>query len=140
MDTGRNVVADFLFLLAISTDLVDGYIARKLGASSKLGANFDACIDFLFIGGAFLYFTYQGFYPAWVLLIITAMFLQFIITGNLTKVVFDPVGKYYGSLLFGAIGLTMLFQEQNAREIITLAIVGVSIASLTSRLFYYTKK
>jgi phosphatidylglycerophosphate synthase len=140
MGTGRVVLADALFLLAISSDLADGYLARKLGVSSKFGASFDVSIDFLFIGGVFLYFTIMGIYPAWVLVIIAAMFVQFLVTSNLTKVIFDPVGKYYGSLLYGAIGLTMLFPGQIARDIITVAFLGVSVVSLSSRLIYCIKK
>jgi cardiolipin synthase len=139
MDSGEAILADFLFLLAISSDFADGYLARELGVSSKFGANLDVSIDFLFITGVFLYFTIRGIYPAWVLIIITAMFVQFLVTSNLTIVIFDPVGKYYGSLLYGAIGLTMLFPGQIARDMITVAFVGVSVASLSSRLIYLKK-
>ena len=140
MYNGQIIFADSLFLLAISSDLADGYLARKLGVSSRFGANFDVSIDFLFISGVFLYFTINGIYPPWILIIIAAMFVQFLVTSNLTKVIFDPFGKYYGSLLYGAIGLTMLFPGQIAGDIITVAFVGVSIASLSSRVIYYVKE
>lgn len=140
MTSSQVILADFLFLLAISSDFVDGCLARKLKVSSKFGASLDACVDFLFIGGVFLYFTISGIYPAWVLGIITAMFVQFLVTSKFTKVNFDPVGKYYGSLLYGAIGLTLLFPWQTARDIITVAFLGVTIASLSSRLIYYVKE
>ncbi len=138
--TDQVVIADFVFLLAIFSDIADGFLARKLGVSSKFGASFDACIDFLFIGGTFLYFALAGLYPVWVLAIIVGMFAQFIATSKLTRLIFDPVGKYYGSLLYGAIGLTMLFPEQTSRNIITTAFVCVSVASLCSRLIYYLKQ
>jgi phosphatidylglycerophosphate synthase len=140
MDSGEAVLADSLFLLAISSDLVDGYLARKLGVSSRLGASLDVCIDFLFIAGVFLYFTIRGIYPAWVLMVIIAVFVQFLVTSKLTGVVFDPVGKYYGSLLYGAIGLTMLFPGKIARGMIAVAFVGVSAVSLFGRSIYYLKK
>jgi len=140
LDAGLVILADFLFLLTIFSDLLDGYLARRLQVCSRFGADFDACIDFLFIGGVFLYFTVKGIYPAWVLVIIVVMFAQFLVTSRLTGVVFDPFGKYYGSLLYGAIGLTILFPEQAARDIIMVAFVGVSAASLSSRLIYYVRK
>ena len=140
LDKGQTIPADILFLLAISSDLVDGYLARKLGVSSKFGASFDATIDFLFISGVFLYFTIKGIYPSWVLAIIAAIFIQFLVTSNMTKTVFDPIGKYYGSLLYGAIGLTMLFPEKIATDTITVAFVCVSVASLLSRLIYNLEK
>ncbi len=137
MYAGQVVPADLVFLLAIFSDLADGYLARKLKVSSKFGANFDACVDFLFIGGVFLYFTIERIYPAWVLLTIVAMFVQFLLSSKLTHVMFDPVGKYYGSLLYGAIGLTMLFPGQSARFTIMIAFACVSIASISSRLIFY---
>ncbi len=137
MDTGQVIPADSLFLLAISSDLVDGYLARKLKVASKFGANFDVTIDFLFVSGVFLFFTVKGIYPLWVLGVILAMYFQFLVTSNLTKVIFDPFGKYYGSLLYGAVGLTMLFSGQTARDIITVAFVAVTGVSLASRIISY---
>ncbi len=137
IDAGHVITADSLFLLAIFSDLADGYLARKLGASSQFGEIIDVGVDFAFVGGLFLYFTVEGIYPACVLIIIAAMFAQFLVTSTFTKVVFDPVGKYYGSLLYGAIGLTMLFSDQIAREIIVVAFIGLTCASLSSRIRYY---
>jgi len=140
MDSGEATLADFLFLVAIASDLADGYLARKLSVSSRFGASLDVGIDFLFVAGVFLYFTIRGIYPALVLVVIVAVFVQFLVTSKLTGVVFDPVGKYYGSLLYGAIGLTMLFPGKIARDMITVAFVGVSAVSLLSRSIYYLKK
>jgi phosphatidylglycerophosphate synthase len=39
--------------LAIGTDFADEYLARKLGDTSKLGAYFDAFVDFPIILGMF---------------------------------------------------------------------------------------
>jgi phosphatidylglycerophosphate synthase len=127
-------------LLAISSDLADGYLARKLRVSSRFGANLDVGVDFLFVAGVFLYFTIRGVYPAWVLVVIVAVFVQFLVTSKLTGVVFDPVGKYYGSLLYGAIGLTMLSPERIVRDVITVAFVGVSAVSLFGRSIYFLKQ
>jgi hypothetical protein len=52
----------------------------------------------------------------------------------------DPLGKYYGSLLYGAIGLTMLFPGQIARDMISVAFVSVSVASLSSRLVLFRQR
>jgi len=131
--------ADLLFLLAIGSDLADGYLARKMHLSSKLGAYFDVTVDTIFIGGMFLYFILSGIYPSWVMLLIFAMFLQFILTSKLLKTDFDPIGKYYGSLLYGAIGLTMLFNYEPAHDIILYSLVSVSVFTLLSRVAYLSK-
>ncbi len=129
-----------LFVFIAASDFADGYLARRLGVSSKFGANFDAVVDFLFIGGMFLFFAVEGIYPSWVFLLIVFMFAQFKVTSLLSKVVYDPLGKYYGSMLYGAIGLTLFFQGALAQAVIVTSLVGVTTASLTSRILYLIKK
>jgi len=140
ISNGLIFLVDFLFLLAIASDLADGYIARRMRVNSQFGANFDVTVDFLFIGGMFLYFTLMDLYPVWTLLLIVFMFVQFIVTSKASKIVYDPIGKYYGSLLFGAIGLTLLFPESLVRDVIAICIVTFTAASLTSRLLWLIRK
>jgi len=140
ISNGLIFLVDFLFLLAIASDFADGYVARRMGLNSRFGAHFDVTVDFLFIGGMFLYFILIDLYPVWTLLLIVFMFVQFIVTSKASKIVYDPIGKYYGSLLFGAIGLTLLFQESLVRDVIAVCIVIFTAASLTSRLLWLIRK
>jgi len=130
---GNTIATYSLFLFAISTDLADGYVARKLNAQSTYGVYFDAIVDYIFISGMFLVFIEGGFYPAWILVLISFVFLHFLLTSIFLKQLYDPIGKYYGSLLFGAIGLTLLFSGRLFHEAIMLGIVVVTVASLISR-------
>ncbi len=123
-----------LFLFAVSTDFLDGYVAKKLETTSMLGSYFDGTADFLFVSGMFLVFILEGFYPSWILLLMTFVFSQFMITSVYSKqALYDPVGKYYGSLMYGGIGLTLLFQEQLMFSIVTVGIVVSTAAALVSR-------
>ena len=108
--------------------------------SSRFGANLDVTVDAFFTGGLFLYFVLSGKYPSWILLLILAMYAQCILTSKLLKITFDPIGKYYGSLLYGAIGLTMLFNNHQAQDTILYSLTGVSIFTFSSRLVYLSKK
>ena len=137
----ENTIAVYtLFLFSIGTDFVDGYAARKLQSTSKLGAYFDVTVDFLFISGMYLAFINKGNYSPWILLIVVFVFSQFILTNLYVKrTVYDPIGKYYGSLLFGGIGLTLLFPEPLVYSIVTIGIVVVSVGSFFSRLTYLLK-
>jgi phosphatidylglycerophosphate synthase len=137
---GQIFLADSLFVIAIASDLADGYLARKLCVPSKFGGIFDAVVDFVFIGGIFLYFAASGVFPVWMFLLVVFMFLQFVATSALVGTVYDPLGKYYGSLLYGAVGLTFLFSSALAVNAICLATVGVTIACLLSRLIFLAKK
>ena len=129
-----TIAAYTLFLLAIGTDFLDGYFARKMDSATKFGAYFDATVDFIFIIGMFRIFVTAELYPYWVLPLMLFAYVQFIITCFHSKKIYDPIGKYYGSLLFGAIGLTLLFSGQLFYYIISAGIVvitGVSLISLS---------
>jgi phosphatidylglycerophosphate synthase len=133
---GNTLLTYLLFLFAISTDLIDGYVARRLNTQSTYGVYFDAIVDFIFISGMFWVFIDHGFYPAWILVLIGIVFLQFLLTCVFLKQLFDPIGKYYGSLLFGAVGLTLLFSGYQFYDLIIVCIVIITALSLTSRFVY----
>ena len=126
--------------VAQATDLIDGYVARKLKIASKFGAYFDAITDFVFITGIFTAFTLSGYYPAWVLLLITASFGQFIASSLYTKKLYDPFGKYIGSVLYIAIGLTLLFPNESIFIFVQYTFGGFFFVSLGSRILSLTKK
>jgi phosphatidylglycerophosphate synthase len=134
----RNHAAAYaLFLFAVSTDFLDGYIAKKFEATSRLGSYFDVTADFLFVLGMFMVFVIEGFYPLWILFLMVFVFAQFVVTSFCSKrAVYDPVGKYYGSLIYGGVGLTLLLQEQLMFSVVTVGIVVSTIAALASRLVY----
>ena len=134
---GLISVACVLFLLAIGSDLADGYVARKLGATSKFGAYFDSTVDFVLILGLFGVFVNVGLYSNLILLLVLFMYLQFVMTSLLSKqTVYDPIGKYYGSLLFAGIGLTLLFPNQLTYTIVNHGIVLSTLMSIISRLYH----
>ncbi|HSV50190.1 MAG TPA: CDP-alcohol phosphatidyltransferase family protein, partial [Candidatus Acidoferrales bacterium] len=64
-NAGNPLACIIVFGLSQLTDLIDGYVARKLRVTSKAGAYFDAVTDFVFITGIFAAFTYSGYYPTW---------------------------------------------------------------------------
>ena len=139
LQKGVVFAADSLFLLVIATDFADGYIARKLAVSSKLGARLDVTIDFFFIFCMFLYFVAQGFYSVWLPLLIAVAFAQFLLSSLFSRLVYDPVGKYYGSLLYGAVGLSLLFSEALVHEVVAAGIMVSTLILFLSRLVYLAK-
>jgi phosphatidylglycerophosphate synthase len=127
-----------LFLFSIGSDFADGYISRKIRAKSNFGANLDIVVDFIFINGMYLTFILSGIYSAWIMVLIIFMFVQFLLTNHASrKTIYDPIGKYYGSLLFGGIGLTLLFPTQIMYNIVTVGIIVSTVAVILSRLLYF---
>lgn len=128
-------VAGCLVLLAFcaATDFFDGYLARRLRATSRLGAYFDAATDFILMIGIFTIFFVDGFYPIWLLLLIAAAFIQFLVTSYYVKKLYDPVGRYLGSALYIGVVLTLLWPTGVVFAFVQYAFVGFFLASIASR-------
>jgi cardiolipin synthase (CMP-forming) len=54
-----------LFALVVSTDWVDGYVARRTGQVSELGRILDPVADRLAIAAGLLTFAFSDFFPFW---------------------------------------------------------------------------
>jgi phosphatidylglycerophosphate synthase len=129
-----------LFLFLLFTDFLDGYLARRLGVSSKFGTYFDVTADFTLVFSLFLAFGSEDFYAEWILILVAAVFAMFVLTGLSSSHVYDPLGKYYGSLLFGAIGLRFLFSGPLFYNVVTVGVATFSAASILSRAAFLLKK
>jgi CDP-diacylglycerol--glycerol-3-phosphate 3-phosphatidyltransferase len=56
-----------VFALASLTDLLDGYLARRLNLASALGRNLDPLADKVLMGGAFIFLLPRGTAEGWLL-------------------------------------------------------------------------
>ncbi|HEV3119565.1 MAG TPA: CDP-diacylglycerol--glycerol-3-phosphate 3-phosphatidyltransferase [Steroidobacteraceae bacterium] len=54
-----------VFAVAVVTDGLDGYLARKQGLTSTLGRNLDPLVDKVLIGGAYIFLLPQGYAEGW---------------------------------------------------------------------------
>ncbi len=135
----RLLAATGLFVLLGFSDMLDGYLARRLNAETSFGAYLDVAADFLLVFSAFFAFVIKGVYPYWLLLLISAMFLQFVLSSS-SKPTFDPLGKYYGAFLFIAIGLTLMLPDLALTYALLLIILAVTLVSLTSRWLYFLRQ
>lgn len=132
-----QIATYFLYLFSVSTDCLDGYLAKKFETTSTLGSYFDVIADFIFVSGMFLVFIFDKLYPSWIILLIIFVFSQFMLTNVYSKrTVYDPIGKYYGSLMYGGIGLTLLSQEKLMLNIVTVGVTVCTIAVLLSRTIF----
>jgi phosphatidylglycerophosphate synthase len=133
INNSDTLLALGLFFLAAGTDLADGYLARRLNACSRFGTYWDSATDFVFIFGVFLSFYVEGIYPSFVPILLAFIFFQFIATSRFVKGIYDPVGKHYGSILYGAIGLTLLSPGTLVYGFVSAGIAIASMATLLSR-------
>ncbi len=122
-----------MFLFLLLTDFLDGYLARRLRLVSKSGAYFDAGTDFILIFSMFIAFGAAGFYASWLLFVIAAAFAWFLLTSRLSGKMYDPVGKYYGSLLYGVIALRFVLSGSFFCSLVTVGVAAFAVAAVLSR-------
>ena len=67
---GRETVGLAIFLIATATDFFDGWLARRRGEVTTLGALLDPIADKLLISGAFVSLVELGLAPAWMVVVI----------------------------------------------------------------------
>lgn len=72
-------IALVIFVVAASTDALDGYLARKLKLVSNFGKLIDPLADKFLVCSVLVAFTYTGAIPAWVTIIIISR--EFYISG-----------------------------------------------------------
>jgi phosphatidylglycerophosphate synthase len=111
-DAGNIVWCLGLFVIIIATDFIDGFLARKLKVASKVGAYYDSATDFALVMGIFTLFSFKGLYPVWLPILITMSYAQFLALSAVGKKLYDPVGKYTGTALYGGILLTLVFPSE----------------------------
>jgi hypothetical protein len=70
------------------------------------------------------------------LLLIVAMFAQFVLTSSLARPIYDPVGKLYGVFLFAVAGLTVLLRSASAHRALFVLILTFTVASAISRAWF----
>lgn len=135
------VASIILYVAALSTDYLDGILARKLDATSNYGAYLDTFADFILIITIFTAFVVVGIYPYWILILLIFMFLQFVLTSGSKKPIYDPIGKYYGTFLFTTAGITLIFPLNYVTTILLVLMVLISFISLFTRFYsLYIKK
>lgn len=138
--TGNITSCLILLTFSAATDFFDGYLARRLQLTSRLGGYYDATTDFILVFGIFTIFSVQGYYPIWLLILISASFIQFLVTSLYAKKLYDPVGKYTGSALYIGIVLTLIFPVKAIFSFVEIAFLGFFLVSLGSRIVSLARK
>jgi len=134
---GLYSISMILFAFACFTDFMDGYVARKMDATSNVGAYMDVAADFVLIMACFSAYVLVGWYDPLVLVLIITMFSLFIATSGLETPVYDPVGKYMGTFLMGMVIISLLLPQTLVRQILMISLTMFCLFSIVSRLFFF---
>ena len=103
-DTASAWLAAAAIVVAISTDLADGAVARRLGTASAAGRAFDHTSDFLFVTGGLLGGAWRGAFPWLLPALVAVAFAQYVIDSYLLRrqrrLVMSRLGRWNGVLYF----------------------------------------
>lgn len=76
---GRRGIGLTLYVIALLTDVVDGYLARKMRQGSLMGTMLDPVGDIMLTLALFLFLYMEGAAPLWLFILLVARYLQFFI-------------------------------------------------------------
>lgn len=110
-----------VFALACLTDALDGALARRLHAESKLGGLLDASADFYLVFSTSVFLVWSGLVSGWFLCLVIAAFIKFVFIIRTSRS--DPLGKHIGTVLFVALGVVLV------SPVMFVASWAISIAS-----------
>lgn len=94
----RFIEALLVVCFAGLTDWLDGYTARRLGATGELGIILDPIADKVMLVTLFLALTYDGLIPLWMLALVMGRDLVIVI-GSLLLWTFRNVKKFVPSII-----------------------------------------
>lgn len=116
---GRILLASILYIIAITTDLIDGYVARKYGQETVFGVMVDPVADILLTMALFLFLWLSGDIPLWLFIILGIRYTQFFV-GLFIFAVLDSVPHLRATAAGKVVGIIQ------ALGIILLMIKGVT--------------
>ena len=136
---GRSaVLALIAWVVALSTDFLDGPIARRRGTVTALSGTFDHTSDFLFVTSGIFAGAYRGVFP-WVLPIcITAAFAQYVIDSywihRQSKLRGSKLGRYNGMLYFvpPVVDILIRLGARFLQPLLTILVWGLVLSTLVS--------
>ena len=122
-----------LYGLVVLSDALDGWLARRLDAVTRFGSFFDAITDIVAILFLLALLSWNGVVPLWVPIAPALVAGVFLATSSRAAPRYDPIGKYYGAILYVVVGILLWGVGPVARTALSVVILVASAAVLASR-------
>lgn len=129
----NNVTAFLLFAIAGFTDVLDGFLARKLNQISEMGKILDPVIDKIFFLMIAVFLLYYSNFPLWAFLAIIVIEFLILLGGYIAiiKYHFIPVSNYYGKIAAFFLSLTFFMYILDLDLFKSIVFLGISLKYLT---------
>lgn len=101
---GHSSLGIALYLIAVLTDVIDGYLARKLQQGSLLGVMLDPIGDIMLTLALFLFLFLEGAVPVWLLVLLVVRYLQFF-SGLAVLTLLDAVPRLEATIAGKIVGV-----------------------------------
>ena len=143
--SGRLQLAFLLFLAAAISDAVDGFLAKRFGMKTELGAYLDPLADKVLIVSIYATLGITGVIPLWIVILVVSR--DFMIVGAimLSWLVGMPVAikphtvsklNTAAQILFACLVLASKGFDFSAEPVLTLVMALVAVLTLLSVVFY----
>lgn len=117
----KYIVLSIMILMYI-TDLLDGYLARKLNQISELGKIIDPLADKIAVGAIAIMMFFNGLIPLWFILVVILRDLLILVFGLILKRKKKIVlmSNYPGKIAVLTIGIALVFSFFKDTELLSI--------------------
>jgi cardiolipin synthase len=143
--SGEMRVAFLLFMVAAISDAVDGFLAKRFGMTTELGAYLDPLADKVLIVSIYVTLGVIGIVPRWIVILVVsrdfmivgAVLLSWLVDKPVTVKPF-AVSKFNtaAQIIYAGLVLALFGFELDAGWLLTLAMALVAVLTLLSVGFY----
>jgi cardiolipin synthase len=142
---GQIHLAFLLFMAAAISDAVDGFLAKRFGMTSALGAYLDPLADKVLIVSIYVTLGITGVIPLWIVILVVSRDIMIVGAVLLSWLVDRPVRikphfvsklNTAAQIVFAALVLAARGYDFDAEPVLTLVMALVAILTLLSVGFY----
>ncbi len=130
------------YLLAGVSDMLDGFLARKLCVTSEFGARLDSVADFIFVITAFIKIFPLLNFLLWIwltIIMIAVVKIASLIISKLKKVKVVPLHTFSNKLTGFVLFIGMLFVKTACFQYIVVGIIAVAMAAAVDEMVMVLK-
>jgi len=122
-----------VYVFMAASDLIDGWLARRLDAVSRVGAWLDPLVDIIVVLALLGVLVSDGALPIWTPIAPALAAIAFL-WSSCERPRYGIVGRYYGAVLYVAVGMAMVRLPGATQIVIAAAVTAWGVVAMAERL------